>query len=79
MYVGAPASAVLYKCVVTETDKPWRSMRKELTINSLMKIRLQKRYDPDLFPFERLKEEFDIFAVRGPWGIPESLSKALNA
>lgn len=79
MYVGAPVSAVLYKCVVTETDIPWRSARKELTINSLMRIRLQKRYDPDLFPFERLKQEFDIFAVRGPRGIPESLSKALNA
>ena len=79
MYVGAPVSVVLYKCVVTEIDIPWRSMRKELTINSLMRIRLQKRYDPDLFPFERLKQKFDIFAVRGPRGIPKSLSKALNA
>ncbi len=78
MYVGAPVSAILYKCVVTETDIPYYFQRKELTITSLMKIRLLKRYDPEEFTFDRLKNEFDIFAVRGPRGIPESLRKALN-
>ena len=78
MYIGAPVSAILYKCVVTETDIPYYFQRRELTITALMRIRLEKRYDPDLFPFDRLKNEFDIFAVRGPRGIPESLSKALN-
>ena len=78
MYVAAPVSAILYKCVVTETDIPYYFQRGELTITALMRIRLEKRYDPDLFPFDRLKNEFDIFAVRGPRGIPQSLSKALN-
>lgn len=79
MYVGAPVSAVLYKCVVTETDIPWFYSRDGLTITHLMRIRLQKRYDPEIFTFNRLKNEFDIFAVRGPRGIPESLSKELNS
>lgn len=79
MYIGAPVSAVLYKCVVIETDIPYHFQRKELAITSLMRIRLQRRYDPDLFPFERLKQEFDIFAVRGPRGIPDFLSRALNS
>ncbi len=78
MYVGAPVSAILYRCLVTETDIPWFFQRKELTITSLMRIRLIKRYDPGQFTFERLKNEFSIFAVRGPRGIPEDLSTALN-
>ena len=79
MYVGAPISAVLYKCAVTETDIPYRFHRKELMITSLMRIRLLNRYDSEEFTFDRLKNEFDIFAVRGPRGIPGSLSKALNS
>ena len=79
MYIGSPVSAVLYKCVVTETDIPYHFQRKELTITSLMRIKLLKKYDPEEFTFDRLKNEFDIFAVRGPRGIPQSLSNALNA
>lgn len=78
MYVGAPVSAILYKCVVTETDIPYHFHKKELTITSLMRIKLLKRYDSGIFTFDRLKNEFDILAVRGPRGIPESLSKELD-
>jgi len=78
MYVGAPVSAVLFKCKVTETDTPYQYQDKNLTITALMKIRLQKRYAPDKFTFERLKEEYGIYAVRGPRGIPNSLSTALK-
>jgi hypothetical protein len=43
-----------------------------------MKIRLQKRYASDRFTFDVLKEEYGIYAVRGPRGIPNSLSAALK-
>ena len=43
-----------------------------------MKIKLQKRYAPDRFTFNVLKEEYGIYAVRGPRGIPNSLSAALE-
>jgi hypothetical protein len=43
-----------------------------------MKIRLLKRYDPAQFTFEVLKSEYGIFAVRGPRGIPNPLSAALE-
>lgn len=79
MYIGAPVSAILYKCVVTETDIPWHYQRKGLTITSLMRIRLLKRYDSEDFTFNRLKNEFGIFAVRGPRGIPQTLSNALQS
>ena len=78
MYAGAPVSAILFKCKVTETDIPYHYQDKNLTITALMKIRLQKRYKPDKFTFERLKSEYGIFAVRGPRGIPNSLSEALK-
>ena len=77
MYVGAPVSAVLYKCKVTETNIPYQYQDENLTITALMKIRLLKRYDPDRFTFEKLKTEYRIFAVRGPRGVPNSLSAAL--
>ena len=78
LYVGAPVSAILYKCKVTETDIPYRFRREGLTIRSLMKIRLLKRYDPERFTFAVLNEQYRIFAVRGPRGIPEDLSEDLK-
>jgi len=78
MYVGAPISAILFKCKVIETDIPYQYQDKNLTITALMKIRLQKRYKPDKFTFERLKTDYGIYAVRGPRGMPNSLSEALK-
>ena len=78
MYVGAPVSAVMYKCKVIETDIPYNHEHKYITIKALMKIRLQKRYEADRLPFETLKKEYGIYAVRGPRGIPNSLSAALK-
>ena len=78
MYVGAPVSAVLYQCKVTETDIPYEHENKYITIKALMRIRLQKRYPADRFTFEVLKSEYGIYAVRGPRGIPNSLSAALK-
>ena len=73
LYVGSPVSAILFKCLVTETDIPYDFSNEHLTIKALMKIKLQKRYDPYSFTFDVLKEEYGIYAVRGPRGIPEAL------
>ena len=78
IYAGAPVSVILYKCRVTETDIPYEYSDRDLTITAVMKIRLQKRYEPDEFTFGKLKEEYGIYAVRGPRGIPEELSEALR-
>jgi predicted DNA-binding protein (MmcQ/YjbR family) len=78
MYVGAPVSAILYKCKVTETNIPYQYQDKNLTITALMKIKLLKRYEPDRFTFDVLKSEYGIYAVRGPRGVPNSLSEALE-
>ena len=78
LYIGAPVSAVLYKCKVTETNIPYHYQDENLTITALMKIRLLKRYPPEQFTFKILKSEYRIFAVRGPRGVPSSLSAALK-
>lgn len=78
MYAAAPVSAILYKCKVTETDIPYDYADKNLTITALMKIKLIKRYKREKFTFEELKCKYGIFAVRGPRGIPHSLSEALK-
>ena len=78
MYVGAPISAVLYKCKVLETDIPYGRINKNINITALMTIKLEKRYPEDKFTFEILKNEYEIFAVRGPRGIPKKLSEDLN-
>lgn len=78
MYVAAPVSAILYQCRVLETDIPYRYQEGKLAINALMKIQLKKRYAGEKFTFEVLKNEYGIFAVRGPRGIPNSLSAALR-
>ena len=78
MYVASPISAILYKCKVTETDIPYKYADENLTITALMKIKLLKRYKPEKFTFDVLKEEYGIYAIRGPRGIPNSLSAALK-
>ena len=78
MYVASPVSAIIYKCKVTETDIPYKYADENLTITALMKIKLLKRYKSDRFTFDVLKEEYGIYAIRGPRGIPNSLSAALK-
>lgn len=78
MYVAAPVSAILYQCQVTGTDIPYRFDEGNLHMTSLMKIRLLKSYRPDQFTFDILGKEYGIYAVRGPRGIPGSLSRALR-
>lgn len=78
IYVAAPVSAILYKCVVAETDIPFTYSDKNVSMTALMKLRLKKRYAPDRFTFEKLKSDHRIFAVRGPRGVPHSLSAKLK-
>ena len=79
MYVAAPVSAVLYQCLVTETDISYRYDDGNVRIRTLMKIRLVKRFARDRFTFDVLGREYGIYAVRGPRGIPESLSRDFHA
>ena len=78
MYAAAPVSAIIYECLVTETDIPFSYQDENLTIKSLMRVRLVKRFQPDRFTFETLKKDYDIYSVRGPRGVPQGLLEALK-
>lgn len=78
MYVAAPVSEILYKCKVTESDIPYNYQDKNLTITTVMNIKLLRRYEEGRFSFDRLKKEYGIYAIRGPRGVPNSLSHELN-
>ena len=54
MYVGAPASAILYKCVVTETFCGTYTNHKGKVCN-MMKIRKLEEYDRDWLPWSIIK------------------------
>ena len=78
MYVAAPVSAILYQCKVIRADIPYNYADDNLTIKALMRIKLIKRFPADRFTFDALKGEYGIYAIRGPRGIPNSLSTALK-
>lgn len=79
MYVAAPYSALMYKCKAVEVDIPYHFEADYLTIKKVMKIQLLNKYDPEFMPFERMKNEFGIYAVRGPRSMPNSLKEELKA
>ncbi len=78
LYVAAPVSAVLYRCEVMKTDIPCNFSDGRLRVDALMTLRLQKRYPADQFTFDVLRDEYGVFAIRGPRGIPEKQSGALK-
>ena len=78
MYVGAPYSALMYKCKAVEVDIPYRFEADYLSIKKLMKIRLLCKFDPDFMPLERMRKDYGVYSVRGPRSMPNSLKQELN-
>ena len=78
MYEEVPETENLYKRKVTESDVPYNYQDKNLTITTVMNIKLLRRYEEGRFSFDRLKKEYGIYAIRGPRGVPNSLSHELN-
>ena len=77
MYVGAPVSAVLYKCMVIAVDIPYNYEDKNLKISKVMKIKLIKKYTKDFMRFAKLSE-YGVKTVRGPRICPQSLADVLE-
>ena len=77
MYVGAPISAVLYKCMVTAVDIPYDYEDENLKISRVMKIKLIKKYAKDFMGFARLGE-YGVRSVRGPRICPPNLVDVLG-
>ncbi|MBQ6663364.1 MAG: MmcQ/YjbR family DNA-binding protein [Firmicutes bacterium] len=77
MYVGAPVSAIRFRCVVTAVDIPYSYQDENLTITRVMKIRLERTYDPALFPISRLRK-LDLAYIRGPRTAPAAFLKEIE-
>lgn len=72
IYVGAPISAICYKCLVLETDIPYNYQNDYVKMNYIMKIQLLKAYEKDYCTFKIMKK-YGVNAVRGPRFMPTRL------
>lgn len=76
MYVGAPVSAILYKCLVLKTNILRSNKGKNAKWKYAMQIKRIKVYPKDKFTFKKLKK-YDVRAIRGPRHVPLILLKKL--
>ncbi len=79
IYAGEPVGAVLFRCMVLDTDIPREWQSRDLVVRKAMLLRLERRYSPSAFPRFLLKEEYGVYSVRGPRGVPNSLSCSLRS
>ncbi len=77
LYVASPYSCILYKCKVIDVNIPYEYSDKNLSMNKVMKIKLLKEFDNNLFTFDKLKK-YGVNSIRGPRSIPKKLSDEIN-
>lgn len=77
LYLAAPFSCVLYKCVAVEVDIPYEYDDGKVRMRKVMKIKRLHTYDKDTFGLDVLKEH-GILSVRGPRSIPYGLRYKLE-
>lgn len=78
MYVGAPYSAILYRCEVVETDIPYLGHSENVNLKKLMKIRRLDVYPQDKLTLKELNK-YDVVTVRGPRSMPPQLIEDIAA
>lgn len=77
LYVGAPYSAILYKCEAIKVNIPYEYKNENLKMNQVMEIKLIKKYDIHEYSFTKLNM-YGVKSVRGPRSMPQKLSKEIN-
>ena len=77
MYVGAPYSAILYKCYVTATHIATSNRGGKANVRELMKVRIDERYPAKKCTLYKMKQ-FGVTTVRGPRFMPDDLEKFLG-
>lgn len=76
MYVAAPVSAILFKCVITQTDIPYQHFG-TVRIKKVMKIRFLEKYRRDQFPLKVLKQH-GVDTVQGCHGMPAEMEQYIR-
>ncbi len=77
LYVGAPYSAILYHCEVTETDIPYTGHNEHVNITKLMMIKRLQVFDPAYLNRPVLKN-YDVTAVRSTRSMPARLVRDIR-
>ena len=77
LYVAAPYSCVMYKCLVIDANIPYNYQDKFVKMDKVMKIKLLKKYNDNEFTLDRLND-YGIKSIRGPRGISQELLDELN-
>lgn len=77
MYVAAPYSSILYKCRAVEVDIPWQYTDENLSMKTVMKIKLLEKYKSGIWSFDRIRQ-FGVRAVRGPRSMPVELKREME-
>ena len=77
IYVASPYSKIIYKCKATEVNIPYSYKDKNLTINTVMKIKLLKKLDNKNYTFKYL-QKLGIKWIRGPIKITKTISSSLK-
>ena len=77
IYMASPVSAIMYKCVATEVDIPYKYDNGNYHIKKAMKLKLVHRFAEGEMTFARMKE-YGVAAVRSARGVPNTLSCELK-
>jgi len=78
LYVGKPYSSILYQCEVLEVNIPYEYEDKNLAMKKAMKLKLQRTFGKDAFPFDKLKK-YGVTSIRGPRSMPNELSTDIRS
>ncbi len=73
LYVGVPYSAILYKCVVTKINIPYKDNK----INKVMQLSLKESFNKEKYNLDILKK-YKLTSIRCPRYIPKELSDYIN-
>ena len=77
LYSAAPYSAILYKTEVVETDIPANYHDRHLHIDKLMKLKVLKKYPPELLTMKVLRT-FGVRSMQGSKHVPLALKKVID-
>ena len=77
LYVAAPYSKLMFKCVATEVNIPYEYKSKDVSMKSVLKIRLLERLDNKNYTFDYLNS-IGIKAIRGPRKITKGIYNKIN-
>ena len=76
VYVGAPVSAIRYRCRAVETDIPYSFSNKHINITRVMRLKAEKTIDRHIG--RDIMRDHGVTTVRGPRYMPESLIEEIE-